>query len=46
MSGEQVLAETLHLTQDIFGVVGKAMEAAAAAEEQRQQQQRAAVEAA
>lgn len=46
MSGEQALVETLHLTQDIFGVIGKKMAAAAAKEEQRQQRQRAAVDAA
>ncbi|PRW56401.1 dna-directed rna polymerase i and iii 14 kda polypeptide [Chlorella sorokiniana] len=46
VSGEQALAETLHITQDIFKVVGDKMAAAAEAEQRRQQQQAAAVDAA
>ncbi|PSC69710.1 DNA-directed RNA polymerase I and III 14 KDA polypeptide [Micractinium conductrix] len=44
VGGEQALAEVLHMTQDIFGVVGDKMAAAAAAELERQQQRQAAID--
>lgn len=44
VSGEQALAEVLHMTQDIFKVVGEKMAAAADAELERQQQQQAAID--
>lgn len=42
VSGEQALAEVLHMTKEIFGVVGQGMEEAAARElgEQRRRQAR------
>lgn len=46
VGGEQVLAEVLHMTKDIFGAVGDAMDAAVAAQEARQQQQQAALDGA
>lgn len=44
VGGEQVLAEVLHMTQDIFKAVGQEMERAAEAELERQQQQQEAID--